>query len=63
VGSPLLQETIGEAGRRIARGAWPTRSSRRSHRLHVHWFRWVGSDAFSSASLYACRCGEVRPGL
>jgi hypothetical protein len=30
---------------------------------HWHRFRWVGEDAFSTASLYACRCGVVRPGL
>ena len=30
---------------------------------HVHWFRRVGDDPYSSASLYACRCGVVRPGL
>ena len=29
--------------------------------FHVHWFRRVGDDPFSSASLYACRCGVVRP--
>jgi hypothetical protein len=29
--------------------------------LHVHWFRRVGDDPFSSAGLYACRCGVVRP--
>jgi hypothetical protein len=34
----------------------------RAHpRLHVHWFRWVGDDAFGGGSLYACRCGVVRP--
>ncbi|MGY1696313.1 hypothetical protein [Geodermatophilus saharensis] len=30
-------------------------------RWHRHRFRWVGEDAFSGASLYACRCGVVRP--
>ena len=30
-------------------------------RLHVHRFRRVGDDPFSSAILYACRCGLVRP--
>ena len=30
-------------------------------RTHWHRFRWAGEDAFSGASLYACRCGVVRP--
>lgn len=30
---------------------------------HVHLFRRVSDDAFSAASLYACRCGVVRPGM
>ncbi|MGY1631516.1 hypothetical protein ACI784_07395 [Geodermatophilus sp. SYSU D01186] len=30
---------------------------------HRHRFSWAGDDAFSSSSLYACRCGVVRPGL
>ncbi len=30
-------------------------------RLHRHRFRWVGDDPFSGSSLYACRCGVVRP--
>jgi hypothetical protein len=30
---------------------------------HLHWFRWSRYDEFSGASLYACRCGVVRPGL
>ncbi|MCA0144875.1 hypothetical protein [Blastococcus sp. LR1] len=30
---------------------------------HVHWFRYAGADPFSGSSLYACRCGVVRPGL
>jgi hypothetical protein len=32
-----------------------------TRRVHWHRFRWTGDDAFSGASLYACRCGEVRP--
>ncbi|MGY1604668.1 hypothetical protein [Geodermatophilus sp. SYSU D00815] len=36
---------------------------RRGAPLHVHWFRWSGDDAFGPSSLYACRCGAVRPGL
>ena len=28
---------------------------------HVHWFRGAGDDPFSSATLYRCRCGQVRP--
>ncbi|MGY1594306.1 hypothetical protein ACI79D_20205 [Geodermatophilus sp. SYSU D00708] len=30
-------------------------------RCRWHRFRWAGEDAFSGASLYACRCGAVRP--
>lgn len=30
---------------------------------HLHRFRRVSDDAFSSASLYTCRCGVVRPGM
>lgn len=30
---------------------------------HVHWFQAAGADPFSSASLYRCRCGQVRPGF
>lgn len=30
---------------------------------HVHWFRHVGEDPLGPAGVYACRCGEVRPGL
>jgi hypothetical protein len=36
-------------------------SLRRLSRPHVHWFRYWRDDPFSSASLYACRCGVVRP--
>ncbi|WP_369140770.1 hypothetical protein [Modestobacter versicolor] len=35
---------------------------RRPGRLHLHRFRRSGDDPFSSAVLYACRCGVVRPG-
>jgi hypothetical protein len=28
---------------------------------HVHWFRYWRDDPFSGATLYACRCGVVRP--
>ncbi|MGY1846845.1 MULTISPECIES: hypothetical protein [unclassified Blastococcus] len=38
-------------------------SGRRVAAAHVHWFRRVGQDPFSSATLYACRCGEVRAGF
>ncbi len=31
-------------------------------RGHVHWFRRLGDDPFSSAVLYRCRCGQVSPG-
>ncbi|SOE00402.1 hypothetical protein SAMN06272739_2575 [Blastococcus haudaquaticus] len=30
-------------------------------RRHIHRFRWAEDGPFGS--LYACRCGEVRPGL
>ena len=30
---------------------------------HVHWFRWAGDDLVGNGSLYACRCGVVRPGF
>jgi hypothetical protein len=30
---------------------------------HVHWFHRVGDDPYSGSSLYACRCGMVRPGF
>ncbi len=32
-------------------------------RLHRHRFRWASDDSFSGSSHYACRCGEIRPGL
>ncbi|MGY1856621.1 hypothetical protein [Modestobacter sp. SYSU DS0290] len=35
----------------------------RSAHLHVHRWQRVGDDPFSSASLYRCRCGVVRPGM
>ncbi|MGY1727116.1 hypothetical protein ACI79J_09080 [Geodermatophilus sp. SYSU D01062] len=35
----------------------------RRHHLLWHRFRWAGEDPFSGVSLYACRCGAVRPGL
>ena len=39
-------------------------SAASAHRLpHVHWFVRSGDDPFSSASLYTCRCGVVRPGM
>ncbi|MCZ2817382.1 hypothetical protein [Modestobacter sp. VKM Ac-2984] len=30
---------------------------------HLHHYRRAGDDPFSGASLYACRCGVVRPGM
>jgi hypothetical protein len=30
---------------------------------HFHSFSRLGDDPFSSASLYRCRCGVVRPGF
>ncbi|MGY1642833.1 hypothetical protein ACI782_17140 [Geodermatophilus sp. SYSU D00703] len=38
-----------------------TARPRQLQRPHVHWFRRLGDDPFSGASLYACRCGQVRP--
>ncbi|CCG01364.1 conserved protein of unknown function [Blastococcus saxobsidens DD2] len=35
----------------------------RSSWLHLHWYHWAGHDAFSGSTLYACRCGVVRPGF
>jgi hypothetical protein len=35
------------------------RSALASTGLHVHRYRPSGDDPFSSASLYACRCGVV----
>ncbi|MFQ1003258.1 hypothetical protein [Modestobacter sp. SSW1-42] len=31
--------------------------------VHLHRFRRAGDDPFSGSSLYACRCGVVRPAL
>jgi hypothetical protein len=31
--------------------------------LHLHRYTRAGDDPFSSASLYRCRCGVVRPGM
>lgn len=31
--------------------------------LHLHRYTWYAEDPFSGHSLYACRCGRVRPGL
>lgn len=49
----------------LATGLWPVRRAggTPSSALHVHRFRRTGDDPFSNASLYACRCGVVRPGL
>ena len=43
----------------------PPTSTVRDARPRYHWhrFRWVGEDAFSGASLYACRGGVMRPAL
>jgi hypothetical protein len=38
-------------------------SRRGDSRLHIHWFRWVGTDPFSNSSLYGCRCGVIRPSM
>ena len=53
----------GHAGAVSTSGPRPSAPTPRSGRLHVHRFRRAGDDWFSSASLYACRCGVVRPGL
>ncbi|MCZ2836059.1 hypothetical protein [Modestobacter sp. VKM Ac-2985] len=43
---------------------WVLRPARRgSSPVHLHRYRRTGDDPFSSASLYACRCGVVRPGM
>ncbi|MEU2349057.1 hypothetical protein [Modestobacter sp. NPDC049651] len=39
------------------------RTPLRSLLPHLHGFRRSGDDPFSGASLYACRCGVVRPGV
>jgi len=31
--------------------------------LHLHRYRRTGDDPFSGSSLYACRCGVVRPAV
>ena len=45
-----------------AAGRASPRGTRRAP-AHLHLFRRVGDDPFSSATLYACRCGEVRSGF
>jgi hypothetical protein len=42
-------------------GEWRPGATVTTRRCWWHRFRWVGEDAFSGASLYACRCGVVRP--
>ncbi|MCZ2813445.1 hypothetical protein O2W15_18595 [Modestobacter sp. VKM Ac-2979] len=37
--------------------------SSRPSPVHLHRYRRTGDDPFSGASLYACRCGVVRPGM
>ena len=32
-------------------------------RWHLHRYRRTGPDDFGTGSLYACRCGVVRPGF
>ncbi|GAB3196377.1 hypothetical protein GCM10027261_18940 [Geodermatophilus arenarius] len=45
-------------------GEWRPDVPAAARRRHLwHRFRWVGEDSFSGVSLYACRCGRVRPGL
>ncbi|MDP5183808.1 hypothetical protein QOZ88_14305 [Blastococcus sp. BMG 814] len=44
-------------------GAGSAPADRRGPAVHLHRFRWLGPDAFSSATLYRCRCGEVRSGF
>jgi hypothetical protein len=41
--------------------ALPARPAR--GRWHLHRFRWSGEDLAGGSSLYACRCGVVRPAL
>ena len=41
-----------------------TRTHRRpATAWHLHWFRWTGEDPLGPAGMYACRCGQRRPGL
>jgi hypothetical protein len=44
-------------------GSGPVRAGRRPSAVHLHLFRRLGPDPFSSATLYRCRCGQVRPGF
>jgi hypothetical protein len=46
---------------RRARSGEGEASTSSGGRAHWHRFRWTGDDAFSGSSLYACRCGVVRP--
>ena len=46
------------SGRYAGRMAVMTEVVRQAQR-HIHWFRWSEDGPFGS--LYACRCGEVRP--
>jgi hypothetical protein len=60
-GRLLLVFTLPVVRRVLSGGERTTPSS--DGRGHRHRFRWVGDDAFSGSSLYACRCGVVRPAL
>jgi hypothetical protein len=44
--------------------AGATAATGRTQRVtHLHRYIRADDDPFSSASLYACRCGVVRPGM
>ncbi len=34
-----------------------------AQRWHLHVFRWSADDPLGPAGMYACRCGQRRPGL
>lgn len=59
---PVVLGSTSEGARRL-RGAARALEDVAGRRGHLHWFRYAGADPFSGSSLYACRCGVVRPGL
>jgi hypothetical protein len=58
-----LLVTAASSAQRAMSGARPGNASTLQRVVHVHRFRRAGDDPFSSATLYACRCGVVRPGM
>jgi len=60
----VLNGRTGRGWLERARGtADAPRNQQPTTRLHVHLYRRLGDDPFSGASLYACRCGVIRPGM